>query len=767
MTFGSHRTRVLTLILLQVALSQLAFGESKSTVDQSARAILKRECLNCHGEKKESHLDLRSREAILKGGKRGPAIVPGKADESLLFKAVSHLGELKMPRNKARLSAADLNTLHEWINAPDVWIDKSTGPVFTEQQKAFWSFQPIKDPSPPDVQAVDWVKSPIDRFILSRLEEQGLSPAPSADKRTLIRRVTYDLIGLPPTPEELDTFIADDSTKAFSALVDRSLASKQYGEKWARHWLDVVRYADTTSCEGSFIMRYAYRYRDYVVRAFNDDKPYDQFVIEQLAGDLLPPSRDIDLAAQRLIATGFLLLGEKGLVADDKKKLVMDIVDEQIDAIGRAFLGLTVSCARCHDHKFDPIPTRDYYAVAGILRSTNILAPGPPESNISMWTESRLLEIPGQEPIFIMTPEEGTPADLRVHIRGSADNLGEEAPRGFLRIIAGEDQASIATGQSGRLELARWIASPENPLTARVMVNRIWQAYFGTGLVATSDNFGATGDAPSHPELLDWLASRFIESGWSIKTIQRLVLSSSTYQMQSVSDNEKALKEDPDGRLLWRMNRRRLTAEDVRDSILAISGQLDRAVGGSIFDWQDNAAAVSPERGLYSASAIEPGTVFGAFKSLRRSLYLPVIRTKLTEIQQLFDLADPNTVTAKRGESTTALQGLFLTNNPFVRDCSLAFANRLLTEISQEPLLKSVYRLGLAEPNDENRLRLAHVLAVGRSPTQEELERASTFLGEYARRRQSAGLSAEDARLAAWQSYCQTLFMMNEFLYVD
>jgi hypothetical protein len=266
---------------------------------------------------------------------------------------------------------------------------------------------------------------------------------------------------------------------------------------------------------------------------------------------------------------------------------------------------------------------------------------------------------------------------------------------------------------------------------------------------------------------LDWLASRFIESGWSIKTIQRLVLSSSTYQMQSVSDNERALKADPDGQLLWRMNRRRLTAEDVRDSILAISGQLDRTVGGSIFDWQDNAAAVSPERGLYSASAIEPGTVFDAFKSLRRSLYLPVIRTKLTEIQQLFDLADPNTVTAKRGESTTALQSLFLTNNPFVRDCSLAFANRLLTEISQEPLLKSVYRLGLAEPNDENRLRLAHVLAVGRSPTQEELERASTFLGEYARRRQSAGLSAEDARLAAWQSYCQTLFMMNEFLYVD
>src|SRR5207253_2225230 len=336
--------------------------------------------------------------------------------------------------------------------------------------------------TPPEAKGNTWAKTPLDRFILAKLEQKGLSPAPAADKRTLIRRATFDLTGLPPTAEEIDEFLADDSPAAFAHLVDRLLKSPQYGERWGRQWLDVVRYADTSGID-NMIYRYGYRYRDYVVRAFNEDKPYDQFIIEQLAGDLLPATKDLNLGAERMIAPGFLMLGPKGTAEQDKEQLLLDIVDEQIDATSRAFLALTVSCARCHNHKFDPIPTRDYYSLAGIFRSTDTLAD---LQLTSMWWEYPVLQIPGGETLTVMAPREGKPADLRVHIRGNYHNLGEEAPRGFLRIISSSSRAKIDASQSGRLQLAQWIASPENPLTARVMVNRIWQGHFGRGLVATS-----------------------------------------------------------------------------------------------------------------------------------------------------------------------------------------------------------------------------------------------------------------------------------------
>ena len=763
--------RMLSFLAVCVAGVSSAFAESPDALEKSARAVLDRHCMACHGEAQMAELDMRERDTLLKGGKSGPAVVPGKAETSLLYRAASHAGELKMPPGAARIPKGDLEALRDWINEEAWWRPPEQESIFTEEQRSFWSFQPIRDPKPPEVKDTEWAKTPLDRFILAKLEEKGLSPSPPADKRTLIRRATYDLTGLPPALEEIDEFLADepepdeyDEKKpfpAFSRLVDRLLESPRYGERWARHWLDVVRYADSTAHDGNFIMRYAYRYRDYVVRALNDDKPYDQFIIEQLAGDLLPPTKNLDLSLQRVIATGFLMLGPKALGEQDKEQVRMDIVDEQIDVTGKVFLGLTVACARCHDHKFDPIPTRDYYSMAGIFRSTDVLADS---IHTSMWWEHDVLEIPGGEKVMVMAPKEGKLADLKIHVRGNHNNLGEEAPRGVLQIIAGEGRSSIKTKQSGRLELARWIASPDNPLTARVMVNRIWQGHFGTGLVASSDNFGSTGEKPSHPELLDWLASRFIESGWSIKSVHRLILLSNTYRMQSFP-REKGDQVDPDNRLIWRANRRRLDTEQLRDSVLAISGRLDRAIGGDIWDWQDKNETVDTERGLFSAA--KAGEGFEAYNSPRRSLYVPVVRNQLPGMFQQFDFADANAVTSKRNDTTVAPQALFLMNNPFAREQSLHFATRLLEGMLEQPLFERLYRLGLAEENDEGRLRLAHVEVLGRPPTAEELAQAANFLSEYTERLKSAGQSADDSRLAAWQSYCQSLFSLNEFLYVN
>ena len=762
---------MLSLLAVCVAWPSSAFAQSPDALEKSARAVLDRHCMACHGEAHMAALDMRERETLLKGGKSGPAVVPGQAAASLLYQAASHAGELKMPPGAARIPKGDLEALRDWINEEAWWRPPDQESIFTAEQKSFWSFQPIRDPKLPDVKDTEWAKTPLDRFILAKLEEKGLSPSPLTDERTLIRRATYDLTGLPPALEEIDEFLADKPEPdeytekkpfpAFSRLVDRLLESPHYGERWARHWLDVVRYADSTAHDGNFIMRFAYRYRDYVVRALNDDKPYDQFIIEQLAGDLLPPTKNLDLSLQRVIATGFLMLGPKALAEQDKEQSRMDIVDEQIDVTGKAFLGLTVACARCHDHKFDPIPTRDYYSMAGIFRSTDVLADS---IHTSMWWEHDVLQIPGGEKVMVMAPKEGKPADLKIHVRGSHRNLGDEAPRGVLQIITGENNSSIKTQQSGRLELARWIASPDNPLTARVMVNRIWQGHFGTGLVASSDNFGSTGGKPSHPELLDWLASRFIESGWSIKSMHRLILLSNTYQMQSFP-REEGEQVDPDNRLIWRANRRRLDTEQLRDSVLAISGRLDRTIGGDIWDWQDKNTPVDTERGLFAAG--KGGQGFDAYNSLRRSVYLPVVRNQLPNMFQTFDFADANAVTAKRNDTTVAPQALLMLNSAFVRDESANFAKRLLQEMPEHPLFERVYRLGLAEERDEDRLRLAHLEVLGRPPTPEELQEAKSFLAEYDRSLQSAGRSEEESRLAAWQSYCQSLFSLNEFLYVN
>jgi cytochrome c553 len=620
--------------------------------------------------------------------------------------------------------------------------------TFTAEQKAFWAFQPVKDVAPPAVKAADWPTSPIDRFILAALEQKSLSPAPRADRRTLLRRVTVDLTGLPPTPQEMDAFLADNSADAFAKVVDRLLASPHYGERWGRHWLDVARYADTTANDANAIMRYAYRYRDYVVDAFNRDKPYDQFVVEQLAGDLLPPTPDLSRTAERVIATGFLMVGPKALAETDKEQTLLDIADEQIDVTGRAFLGLTVSCARCHDHKFDPIPTADYYSLAGIFRGTEVLRDRAP--NASMWQEWPLLQLPGEKPVMVMAPKEGLPTNLRVHLRGNRSTLGPTAPRRFLQVLAGEGHAPLTTTQSGRLELAKWVASRDNPLTARVLVNRLWQHHFGTGLVATADNFGARGERPSHPQLLDWLAARFAAGGWSVKAVHRLMLLSSTYQMAGTPD-ARALAVDPGNRLLWRMPRRRLEAEAVRDGLLAVSGQLDRAVGGNeAVEQVFQAGEVIDGKRGFVVNRVQGN--HACYNSRRRSIYLPVIRNALPEALVLFDAADPYAVAAVRSETTVPSQALFLLNSPFVREQALHFARSLLAD---------------AKGEDGDRLRSAYARALGRPPTAEELADAAAFLRDHAARARANGRPEADARLAAWQSYCQLLFCMNEFLYLD
>ena len=626
------------------------------------------------------------------------------------------------------------------------------GPVFTEEETSFWAFQPVKDLVPPWVKDEAWIKSPVDRFLLKSFEDSGLKPALPTDKLTLLRRVTFDITGLPPTPDEVASFLADDAPKDYENVVNRLLASPHYGERRARHWLDVVRYAETTANDANAVMQYAWRYRNYVVDAFNQDLPYDQFLIEQLAGDLLPLTESVETSTRRTIATGYLMVGPKALAETDKEQSRLDIVDDQIDVTGRAMLGLTLACARCHDHKFDAIRTTDYYALAGIFRSTE---PFQNEvRNATMWWEFPIPQGDGKEPITVMAPKETMPRNLRIHLRGNRFTLGETVPRGFVQILTNHSAKRVnisdAAG-SGRLELAQWIASPDNPLTARVMVNRIWQHHFGRGLVATSDNFGTRGERPSHPELLDWLSSRFVESGWSVKEIHRLIVHSNAYQMR----NAEFAGSDPDGPVAQAqttalLHRRRLSAEELRDAMLAVSGNLDRDPGTSesgdylVSKAENIGAMILPNR----LAADDP--IYTTF--LKRSIYLPIVRNMLPDVLALFDAADPNGVTAVRSETTVASQSLFLLNSPFVRNQAETIAKRLLADSSQ---------------SDAQRIELVHQLVFGRSATPAESIQAQNFLTAYAASQAAQARSIESRILMAWQSYCQALLCSNEFLYVE
>ncbi len=595
-----------------------------------------------------------------------------------------------------------------------------------------WAFRPPGNPTPPAVNDAAWVRDPIDRFILAKLEEKGLKPAPPADRRTLIRRATFDLTGLPPTPEEVEAFVADKSPDAYERLIDRLLASPAYGERWGRHWLDLVRYCDSFDARGSGgegDCAAAWRYRDWVVDALNRDLPYDRFVRMQLAGDVLdlPPEERVN----GIVATGMLAIGNWGGGDADKEKLLTDIADDQVDVVSRTILGLTLACARCHDHKFDPFTQKDYYALAGIFFSTHILpnvgpkTDGPPLLRVPLWTaaereardrlKGKWRDLARPKAFANGAQEGGVPGsphagvhDVKVHLRGRYDRLGELVPRGFPEVIRGANPPAITAG-SGRKELADWITRPENPLTARVIVNRVWQFHFGEGIVRTPSNFGALGEPPTHPELLDYLARTFVEDGWSLKKLHRRILLSATYR-QSAAADPKALATDPDNQLWARFSRRRLEAEAIRDSLLAVAGKLDLTrCGPSVKD----------------------------FDSPRRTLYLTTVRSDRTGFGPLFDAADSTAPVEKRTVSTVAPQALFLMNHPFVRRQAEAFADRVLAQATTEA----------------DRLDYAHRLAFGRPPTAEERQLGHEVVSPGGR--------------AAWAEWCHLLMQANEFVVIE
>ena len=634
--------------------------------------------------------------------------------------------------------------------------------------RSAWAFGLPKDRPVPAVRDPGWCKSPIDHFILARLEERQLKPAPPADKRTLIRRAYFDLIGLPPTPTVVEAFVADRSDDAFAKVVDHLLASPHYGERWGRHWLDVVRYADafdSRSVNGDTIgvgdISEAWRYRDWVVKAFNDDLPYDQFIRNQLAGDLLPGKEPGELNTGGLIATTMYVIGNWPVGDADKEKMMTDIVDDQIDVTGRAFLGVTLACARCHDHKFDPISQKDYYGLAGIFFSSHILpspgqkTAGSPVLAIPLATAAevekhrqydaaiadvqkqikgtkdaaalkelslKLAELKRNAPppleIVNGMQEGGVPKseyegvhDGCILIRGRYDRKGDPVPRALPRVLAGDRQPRITRG-SGRLQLADWIASADNPMTAKVMANRIWQHHFGEGIVRTPNNYGKLGVPPTHPELLDWLALRFVDGGWSIKRMHRMIMLSASYQ-QAVEGDPQTMKADPGNLLFGRMNRQRLEAEPLRDAMLAVSGTLDETLGGRSTRKLDTP---------------------------RRSLYLMTIRSDRSNYRMLFDAADPTAIADGRIDSTVAPQALFLMNDTFVADKSLALARRMIKESPPDDRARVdwLYRTLYSRPAGENEIRIGLSL-LGQSQPDE----------------------------SAWQAYCQVLLCANEFAYVD
>ncbi|HVY71547.1 MAG TPA: DUF1553 domain-containing protein [Verrucomicrobiae bacterium] len=938
--------------------------------ERRIRPIFTDHCFKCHSaqaEKVKGGLLLDSREGWMKGAESGPVIVPGEPDQSKLILAVRRIDSDTAMPPKEPLKPEQVADLEAWVKmgAPDPRKKAAPGAAYSAvadvpKARLAWPYTPVSNPAPPATKRKDWARDPVDQFILARLEENRLTPAAPAEKRVLIRRATFDLTGLPPKPEDVQAFLADNSKDAFAKVIDRLLATPQFGERWGRHWLDVARYADSNGLEFNVNYDNAWRYRDYVIAAFNNDKPLNEFIREQLAGDLIP-AKDEAGNRERIVATGFLSLGPK-VLGEDRDKQVMDVVDEQIDVTTRGFLGLTVSCARCHDHKFDPIPTRDYYALAGVFKSTATLADGNPRQpgqQPVQWVERPLgspeqmkvveeydaklarlsqeltqaqrskvlfggginsallpgivmdnkaaqltgpwktsagttnhfvdrdylhdgnadkgkksvryapnlpkagqyevrmsyaasmnratnvpvtvyalgdarmihvnqmllppiegaflslgtysfeagtngavvisnegtkgfviadaiqfLPVGGEammamdktaskkvtDPTMQMAPSKADPDDLqqqvfdlqdkapprpemamavkegqvgntKINLRGDVKRLGDEVPRGFIQVAfqPGVKQPEIPPSESGRLELANWIASADNPLTARVAVNRVWLHLFGRGLVATPDNFGNQAERPAQPELLDYLAGRFVTLGWSHKKLIRELMLSSAYQMSSAF-NAAAHEKDPDNRLVWRMPRRRLEAEALRDAILSVSGNLDLKVGGpALASDRDIARQGAPQMAAMPTST-----------GNRRSVYVPILRNNVLDMFQLFDFADPHVISGRRNTTSAPTQALFMMNSPFMQDESKAAAARLKSE-----------------PDNKNRVAVMFERSFGRPPTAAETEQSLKYVADYAAQLEKTEPDSAERETKAWQSFCHALFASAEFRFID
>jgi mono/diheme cytochrome c family protein len=880
--------------------------------EREVRPVLVERCLECHSSsgKRKGGLALDSRDGWMTGGDSGSVITPGDPEKSLLIEVVRyHNRELQMPPDN-RLPDRQLAALESWVRqgAPDPRIgppqQEAPRGMSEEEGRGFWSFRPIGSPDLPAATAGDWIVNPIDSFILAALQKKGLSPAPKADRASLLRRVTFDLTGLPPEPTDLDLFLGDTAPGAWDRAIDRLLASPQYGVRWGRHWLDVARYADSNGLDENLGFGQAWRYRDYVIDSFNTGKPFDRFVVEQLAGDLLPGA-----TAEQKTATGFLALGARVLAEPDEEKLRMDVIDEQLDTLGKAFLGMTFGCARCHDHKFDPITQRDYYGMAAIFRSSENFASSKtgvikhwyehslatpeelakakaddgriekargefssfkarevsrlqsraraqvveylvaasamsPEATLaqaeplcaeaglhpwillqcrlhlsyhpedplfqpwhelaakgdregirrhygplfaavdSAWQTAqkanpkvvklddpglemaraalhdsegllalptepfkafepgtvrelarleekvRQLESTAYDPPSVMGVAEAAKvvAQMPIHIRGNHLAHGAMVNRAVPAVMRGPaGEPGWKPDRSGRLELAKWLVQPDHPLTARVMVNRIWRWHFGSGLVFTTDNFGVKGEAPSHPELLDWLARRFIESGWDVKAMHRLLLQSNTYQMASVHPAPgQAPLVDPENRLHWKFQRQRLEAEQIRDALLFASGSLDPSLGGKTLPLRN--------RQMVFNHTSKDHTTYG---DRRRSAYLPVIRNHVADALAQFDYPDPTMPTGSRNSTVVAPQCLYMMNSPLVFEASRTMASASLEAgTSPQARIEWMYRRALSRP-----------------PTESESVEGLRWVREF-------------GEAAGWPLLCQALMASNEFVYL-
>ena len=834
--------RIGTIIWLVAVVSVTALQKTGAASDdfkQKVAPILEANCVSCHGGKIErSGLDLRSFEAVMRGGSRGKAIVPGNPEQSLLYKLITHVEDPKMPLGMDKLSDADIATIAEWIRglsptaiaaaAETGAAVRAPGYSITDKDRGFWSFiKPRRSPVPA-VKDPAWVRNEIDAFVLHRLEKEGLAPAPAAEPRTLIRRVYLDLTGIPPTPEEVNEFVRDPSDAAYKQVIEKLLASPHYGERWGRHWLDLARYADSGGYEFDYDRPNAWRYRDWVIKTFNEDKPYDQFIREQLANDQLKPAD-----AEALVPTGFCRNGPTVDNADNEETR-MDELDDMVTTTSSVFLGLTVGCARCHDHKYDPIPQKDYYRMQAVFsrfkKTDRTLASAEEEAAVKAKNREidellkpyrqkiaaiekphrdRLLaekvefhiklarstgalegenveefrhqlarrfakdvELQPEEIDALLSPEEmrarnavreqinavnktrprRLPAVMGITDngwfmksyllkRGDYQQKGEEVQPGLPTVLVGGKDIDP---HNGRKQLADWIANRDNPLTARVAVNRIWQYHFGKGIVRTPSDFGATGDRPSHPELLDWLATEFQERGWSWKAMHRLILASNTYRQSSRFD-ERAAAKDTENRLLWRMNPHRLEAEILRDSILAISGKLNRKMGGpGIYPRIDPSVISTGSRPRWPLDVKEGADEW------RRSVYIFVKRSVLVPLIEVFDCPVTTVSQPTRSVSTVSPQALALLNNEFVLEQSGYFAERIRRE---------------AGANLKSQVARAFEIALSRPPNEKEVRWSLDFIKSQSEG--YAGRKNEKPDESALRDFCHALINLSEFLYVD
>ncbi len=703
---------IISLVLSETRAADLS-PSGVEFFEQKIRPVLVKHCYECHSAESNNvkgGLLLDTRAAVLAGGESGLIVVPRKIDESPILDALRYESFEMPPAGK--LPDRVIADFEQWIKmgAPDPRDGEVVRPeapkIDFDAAREFWSFKPPTQHEAPDVSDTKFVTKPHDAFVLAKLDEAGLQPNDKADRRTLARRLHLTLLGIPPTPEELDAFMSDPSSNSFEAMVDRVLASPHFGERLARHWLDLSRYAEDQAhivgSNGSLLYPNAYLYRDWVIQAFNDDMPYDDFVRLQLAADLIAPEEK-----SQHVALGFVGLGPKYYRRNDPE-VMADEWENHVDTVSRGLLGLTVACARCHDHKYDPIPTTDYYALAGVFASTTMF--NRPLDDKKEKNKNGEAKKP-VDAIHIVI--EATPTDLNVQIRGDVKNKGEVVQRGFPQILSADLPAKFKDG-SGRRELAEQIVRRDNPLTARVIVNRVWGMLVGKPIVRTPSNFGTLGEPPTHPNLLDDLSVRFMENGWSIKWLCREIVLSSTWQ-QSSDLNNAAQGTDPANRLLSRMNRRRLDVESWRDSILLSAGRLDRTVGGKSIDPTDP-------------------------KETRRTVYSKVSRLDLNPILAMFDFPDPNVHSGRRVETTTPLQKMFVLNSPFMVAQVDALSERCLAAAGDDP----------------GRVNWACQTLFGREPTTEERELVLEFLGEQ-----------DEKHAERWKQYAQVLLASNELLMID